>query len=294
MPTLICLVRHGCTDWNYEGRAQGHADIPLNAEGMRQAELVAARLAEEPWDALYSSPVQRAAGTARAISARTRLPVNVDVGLIERDFSPIEGTTAHERALRWPDDRWRTLPGIESKEAVAARATATIQRLAAGHLGGRIIFVTHGAWIHNLLESRGMVSRTGDSHQRNTAFSRLYWDGEGLTQEAPPDFTHLLIDGVEYSAERGRLADTLARMKAPDLPAEIVHMATAVESAWVDGRLVGFLRAFTDGVLHGYIDVLGLQPGYERVLPVLAERLGSRFPRVVFTRLPVPVRELVV
>jgi hypothetical protein len=50
----------------------------------------------------------------------------------------------------------------------------------------------------------------------------------------------------------------------------------------VDERLVGFARAFTDGVLYGCIDIAVALPGYEQVRPVLIQRLQNRYPDVRF------------
>lgn len=45
--TTIGLVRHGITDWNVLGRAQGISDIPLNNLGKQQASALANRLVLE-------------------------------------------------------------------------------------------------------------------------------------------------------------------------------------------------------------------------------------------------------
>ena len=40
----VLLIRHGVTDWNREGRFQGHLDPPLSEVGQREAQLVAERI----------------------------------------------------------------------------------------------------------------------------------------------------------------------------------------------------------------------------------------------------------
>ena len=90
MKTLL-LVRHGTTDWVDNNILHGITDIPLNANGLRQAHEVAEALKNVPASHLYSSSLTRCMQTAQAISANIHLdPIPMD-GLVEMNFGWLEG-----------------------------------------------------------------------------------------------------------------------------------------------------------------------------------------------------------
>ena len=70
--TTLLLVRHGETDWNAEGRLQGHTDTPLNDYGRRQARALADALAGDDFEALYASDLARARETAEILGGVAR------------------------------------------------------------------------------------------------------------------------------------------------------------------------------------------------------------------------------
>jgi broad specificity phosphatase PhoE len=144
MPTTILLVRHGETDWNLEGRVQGQTDRPLNETGRRQATELAAALADEPVDAVYSSDLVRAHETARIIAERKGLGVTVIPELREKDFGTWEGLSDHEVLLRFPEARGRPWGDGESNDDVARRVIGALRRIADSHPGGRVLVVAHG------------------------------------------------------------------------------------------------------------------------------------------------------
>lgn len=86
----IYLTRHGLTDWNKEMRAQGRKDLSLNAEGRAQAEELRDRVKGIEFDAVYASPLKRAAETAR-IAVGDRYEIIYDDRLSERSFGDFEG-----------------------------------------------------------------------------------------------------------------------------------------------------------------------------------------------------------
>ena len=81
----LLLGRHGETDWNRQGRWQGHADGGLNDAGRAQATALAQRIAGLDPAALYSSDLGRAWDTAAAIAAATGLTPEPVPGVREVD-----------------------------------------------------------------------------------------------------------------------------------------------------------------------------------------------------------------
>jgi probable phosphoglycerate mutase len=148
--TTILLARHGETDWNHEGRFQGHADPALNATGRAQAAELAAELEAVELAAVYSSPLERALETAEVVAAEHGLqPVAVDA-LREVDVGSWEGLTRAEVEARFPEqfagwlDYDQGWADGESYEEMARRVVAALLELAGAHEGERILAVTHG------------------------------------------------------------------------------------------------------------------------------------------------------
>jgi probable phosphoglycerate mutase len=141
--TTLLLVRHGETDWNAEGRLQGHTDRPLNEYGRRQAKELADRLAgEDPVDAIYASDLARAKETAEIVGERLGLPVVVDVDLREKHWGNWEGLTGDERAAI-------EFAG-ESTEAHRERVMRAVRRIVERHPEQRIVVVTHGGSLRRI------------------------------------------------------------------------------------------------------------------------------------------------
>ncbi|MBO0848648.1 MAG: histidine phosphatase family protein [Pseudonocardia sp.] len=134
----LVLVRHGETDFNAEGRMQGHLDSELTQVGLAQARRVAPALARFKPARLLSSDLSRAARTAEEIGLVCGLPVELDTRLRETHLGEWQGLTVAQVEVGWPGalDTWRadptwSPPGGESRVAVAARAMPLVEQLAA-------------------------------------------------------------------------------------------------------------------------------------------------------------------
>ncbi len=148
----IILVRHGETPWNQERRAQGgSSDPPLSEVGRKQAENLAQLLKKENIVAIYSSPLQRALDTARAIARFHQIEVTVEPDLREIEVGEFEGiplaslgTTLDYFLLEWQKGNGsQKLPGGESLVDLAQRAWACVQRVTDKYKDGVVVIVSH-------------------------------------------------------------------------------------------------------------------------------------------------------
>ena len=88
----IKFVRHGETDLNYPvRRMQGISDYDLNINGIKQAEDIKNKLAEEDFDIIISSPLKRAKRTAEIINELKKIDIIFDDRIIERNYGQLEG-----------------------------------------------------------------------------------------------------------------------------------------------------------------------------------------------------------
>ena len=109
----LVLLRHGQTSWNEAGRAQGHADISLDATGHAQAAAAAPYLAAVRPVALWSSDLARARETCGYVAEAAGLSVKHDERLREFDVGARQGLTLDEFAVRFPDEHAQWVAGDE-------------------------------------------------------------------------------------------------------------------------------------------------------------------------------------
>lgn len=139
----IYLLRHGQTDWNLEGRLQGHQNIEMNASGIKQITEIAEHLYEMNFqvDAIISSPLNRAKESAQIVAKKIGFAGNIiyDDGFLERSFGAAEGLV-WKPEMNLDDEKY----GAESVDDVCKRAENTINKYLAED-DRSVLVVAHGA-----------------------------------------------------------------------------------------------------------------------------------------------------
>ena len=150
MDHLIFLLRHGAIDNPPPRRFLGRSDLPLNADGVRQARDLARWMGVLPFRRVCASPLSRAVETAALVSGRPAAAIERVETLVEIDLGAWEGLSLAEVQVRFPGEyeqrgqdlaAYRT-PGGESFSEVADRACPALADLARDR-SGPLLVVAH-------------------------------------------------------------------------------------------------------------------------------------------------------
>jgi alpha-ribazole phosphatase len=149
----ILLVRHAQIKLDEkDDRFWGATDIPLSDPGIRQAEKLRDRLAEENIDVIYTSNLSRSRDTAGIIASVHKCKIAVREEINEVNFGFIEGLTYGEIQDLYPDladvlSDFGTIvrfPGGESFEDLDKRVKTFVNSLDSHHTENTVLIVSHG------------------------------------------------------------------------------------------------------------------------------------------------------
>lgn len=184
--SVLALIRHGRTQANVEGRCQGQSCWGLDEVGRSQAKLLAEWYG--PLETVFSSPLERATTTARAIAAGDVVEVD---GLMEIGMGRWEGALMDQVEREWPDlvrriyEDGEDLPRGETGERwadVVTRMSETVSGLEG--VDGQVVgVVTHGGAIRAYLGTLGgdlSAARSTLHTPENTSVTHLL-----LTEDGP-------------------------------------------------------------------------------------------------------------
>lgn len=177
----LLLVRHGLplriTD------AEGPADPPLAPGGIDQAEALARWLvAAGGVDAVWASPLRRAAETAAPLARQLGLEVRTDDDLAEYDrhsshYVPMEELKEDDYWLEQVTAEWDALEA--NAPAFRGQVTGVVDRIVAAHPGQRVAVVCHGGVINAYVGGLLGTDRVLFFEPRYTSISRVFASRQG-------------------------------------------------------------------------------------------------------------------
>jgi 2,3-bisphosphoglycerate-dependent phosphoglycerate mutase len=184
--TNVVLVRHGASQAAVPGKPfdllDGHADPPLAPEGREPADAVARRLADEPIDALFVTPLRRTSETAAPLAELTGLEPQVVPDLREVMLGDWEGGTLRIHAAKGDplflrmlhEERWDVIPNAERMEDFAARVRRGLLSIVERTGPDRTaVAVVHGGVIGELARQATRSRPFAFVHADNCSITRL-------------------------------------------------------------------------------------------------------------------------
>jgi probable phosphoglycerate mutase len=214
--TRLCLVRHGETEWNAEGRVQGQTDIPLSAVGLAQAQAAAEVLCRHDFTAVYSSDLLRVRQTAEPSVRKLALPLQLDAALRERHFGIFERLLYTEVRSRYPEHYARfqrkdpdyDFETGESLRAFYERSLGAVKAIVERHAGQQVLVFTHGGVLEVVYRHARALGLSGprDFGIPNCGVNWVEVTTGGWDVQCWADIGHL--SGCESTPNGGRRSET--------------------------------------------------------------------------------------
>jgi broad specificity phosphatase PhoE len=207
MATRLIIVRHGETAWNRGNIYRGTYDIPLNDNGRQQARLTAAALKRYPIDIAYTSPLSRAAETARITLAPHGIEASPHQDLLDFDYGEWTGKQQEEVRQTWPAEfeEWSARPhqarppGGTTLQEVSDRCTTMMVEVAARHDGSTVALFSHRV-VNKLLVLGALglgLDRFPFIVQGNCSFNEILVQDGTFTIESLNNTAHMIEGGVD-------------------------------------------------------------------------------------------------
>jgi 2,3-bisphosphoglycerate-dependent phosphoglycerate mutase len=177
-----------------------YRNMPLSTRGRAQARAVGARLAKAKLSTIYSSPLKRAAETAKAIANATKRAIayderlrEVEIGSLDEPHHPAEFGAHLDRLaeLAITHGGWSQIEGTESSASIRERMRAATFAIADGHAGQRIAVVSHAGAINAFFADAIGLKSDFFFPAGNTSISVVRVRGEKLLVIGLNDVAHL-------------------------------------------------------------------------------------------------------
>jgi alpha-ribazole phosphatase/probable phosphoglycerate mutase len=130
---------------NERGRASGHADVPLSAEGRERAKQLGQHYAKETIAKVFCSDMQRAVTTAQIAFAGRAVPMVPDARLREYDYGDLTQHPAAEMEREFLRRISEPFPRGESLVMVVQRVRDFLSEVLRTYDGLTIVIIGHRA-----------------------------------------------------------------------------------------------------------------------------------------------------
>ena len=160
MSLTLYFLRHGQTELSRLDKFCGSGlDPELSSDGQKMAQAFADSYSSKKWQAIYTSSLRRAIGTAAPLCDAAAMTPQVSANLNEIGYGQWEGLSKKEVDVKYHDDyiswladpAWHAPTGGELAIEIARRALSVLEEIEREHVDGNVLVVSHKATIRIIL-----------------------------------------------------------------------------------------------------------------------------------------------